>query len=342
MNTQTKVQTTTQFDASAVLAEADLQEARVNPAYSVRRLALKAKLTASFKAFVVSDRAIADDAERRAGAATGTVEARKHQLPSTLLKEIQSVQGKARIWWAQGNRSVPWDDGGWRAFSAPMLNELREEFETRFRVPHDALVEQFLEAYPRLVSEAQFRLNDLFDASAYPDVSTLPKSYSLTFEVRPIDSPSSDFRMVEGFSEAQLQVEIARAKRFEAERVQTAQATALADLIRKISHLSLSLSNYANRLENPDPTAKRGPVFESSWARDIAQLGTMVDSMNITRDPELARLAQDLRETFAQTTAEQYKTSPRIIEAASSILDETVSSLGGLQSKIIFASSEDE
>lgn len=330
MNTQTKVQTTTQFDASAAPAEA-----RVNPAYSVRRLALKAKLTASFKAFVVSDRAIADDA-------TGTVEARKHQLPSTLLKEIQSVQGKARIWWAQGNRSVPWDDGGWRAFSAPMLNELREEFETRFRVPHDALVEQFLEAYPRLVSEAQFRLNDLFDASAYPDVSTLPKSYSLTFEVRPIDSPSSDFRMVEGLSEAQLQVEIARAKMFEAERVQTAQATALADLIRKISHLSLSLSNYANRLENPDPTAKRGPAFESSWARDIAQLGTMVDSMNITRDPELARLAQDLRETFAQTTAEQYKTSPRIIEAASSILDETVSSLGGLQSKIIFASSEDE
>lgn len=216
--------------------------------------------------------------EQDNNAVEGASKAKKVLFPGVAkLEQIKKLQAACRTWYH--GITVPWEDGGARAYSAARHFELMTDIGDWMR-RHDQLVADFVLEYPTLYAEQQFRLNHMFDPKDYPPPGEIADKFGMFFTVRPI-SNAEDIRVVEGLTDQEVDRLVTEAKQQEQEQVQAAVQNAYDKLHAVMNAMASKLAI---------PIGEKGSIFRDSLIENIKDLAGIMPGLNITHDPKLDEL----------------------------------------------------
>ncbi len=190
--------------------------------------------------------------------------------------KIQKIASEARNF--HYDNTLPWLDNGGRLLPAAnyfnYVNSIR-----KFQDQYENEVENFIRAYPALKSEAQHRLNSMYDEEDYPDVLTLNTKYSFSTQVSPVPV-ADDFRVNLNNEE------IEAIKESIEEQVREATETAMKDLWQRLFKV---VEHMVERLKKVDNK------FKNSLVNNISELCDLLPKLNITDDPDLESSVQEIK-----------------------------------------------
>ena len=220
---------------------------------------------------------------QRHGAQADAGRYHKVLLPKAALAEIQKVVSDARQ--EHYFMTLPWDDNGYRVLPAAAYmdhTEKMRELSNRFTPAVEALAREF----GKLVEEAKVRLGGLFRSEDYPSPDELCSKFSFETKVMPLPD-AGDFRVTLGDEEKE------RIKRQITTAVEASLQVASRDLWQRlydaVSHLAERLSAYKVTgvgVEHP---------FRDTVVSNLVKLVDVLPKLNVTGDPELERLAEQVR-----------------------------------------------
>ena len=243
---------------------------------------------------------------QRHGAQADAGRYHKVLLPKEALAEVQKIVSDAR----QDHYfiTLPWDDNGYRVLPAAAYmdhTEKMRELSNRFTPAVEALVEQF----GQLVEEAKVRLGGLFRPGDYPAPHELRSKFSFGTKVMPLPD-AGDFRVALGDEEKE------RIKRQITAAVEASLQVASRELWQRlyeaVSHLGERLQAYkvtGQGVEHP---------FRDSVVTNLVKLVDVLPKLNVTADPELERLAAEVRASLLVDPQELRKSESVRTETAKS------------------------
>ena len=204
-------------------------------------------------------------------------------LPRQALAEIQKIVSEARQ--EHYFKTLPWDDNGYRVLPAAAYMDHVEKMRglsNRFTGAVDILARQFL----ILIDQARTRLGGLFREADYPTPDELRAKFSFETKVMPLPD-ADDFRVTLGDEEkARIKRQITAA--VEAS-LQVGSRELWFRLYEAVQHMADRLTAYKvtdQRVEHP---------FRDTVVTNLVKLVDVLPKLNVTNDPELDRLAEQVR-----------------------------------------------
>lgn len=207
-------------------------------------------------------------------------------IPKNALAEIQRIAGEARR--EHYFMTLPWDDNGYRVLPAAAYMEHTEK-QRGFSQEFLTAVDLFAAGFEQLVTESRTRLGGLFRADDYPSASEIRDKFSFETKVLPLPD-ANDFRVSLGDEEKE------RIKRQITASVEASLQVASRELWQRlyeaVSHMAERLSAYK--------VTEDGVIhpFRDSIVANLTKLVDVMPKLNITGDPELERLASQVRSTL--------------------------------------------
>ncbi len=227
-----------------------------------------------------------EEIAQRHGAQADAGRYHKVLLPKAALAEIQKIVSEARQ--EHYFMTLPWDDNGYRVLPASAYMdhaELMRELSDRFSPAVETLAQQF----GQLVEEAKVRLGGLFRPEDYPSPEELRSKFSFETKVMPLPD-AGDFRVTLGDEEKE------RIKRQITATVEASLQVGSRELWQRlyeaVSHLAERLHAYKvtdDGVEHP---------FRDSVVTNLVKLVDVLPKLNVTGDPELERLAAQVRDSL--------------------------------------------
>lgn len=204
-------------------------------------------------------------------------------LPKEALNEIQQIVSEARQ--EHYFVTLPWSDDGFRVLPAAAYFDHRAKMRAladRFHPAVDSLVNRFTQ----LIEEARVRLGGLFREADYPHPQELRSRFA--FETRVLPLPDAgDFRVALGNEERE------RVKRQITATVEASLQLASRDLWQRlydaVHHMAERLSKYKATEEGVEHP------FRDTVVTNLVKLVEVLPKLNVTQDPELERLAAEVR-----------------------------------------------
>jgi hypothetical protein len=219
----------------------------------------------------------------RHGAQSDSGRFHKLLLPKQALADIQKIVSEARQ--EHYFMTLPWDDNGYRVLPAAVYLDhvaSMHALSARFTVATDALTRQFL----TLIEQAKTRLGGLFRENDYPTPSELRAKFSFETKVLPLPD-ASDFRVALGDEERN------RIKRQITAAVEASLQVGSRELWYRlydaVRHMADRLGAYqvtGSGIEHP---------FRDTVVTNLVKLVEVLPKLNVTKDPELERLAEQAR-----------------------------------------------
>jgi hypothetical protein len=204
-------------------------------------------------------------------------------LPKEALAEVQKIVSDARQ--EHYFMTLPWDDNGYRVLpSAAYMDhaEKMRELSNQFT----PAVEAFTRQFGQLVEEAKVRVGGLFRSEDYPAPEELCSKFSFETKVMPLPD-AGDFRVKLGDEEKE------RIKRQITAAVEASHQVASRELWQRlyeaVCHLAERLQAYKVTEEGVEHP------FRDSLVTNLVKLVDVLPKLNVTRDPELERLADQVR-----------------------------------------------
>jgi len=229
------------------------------------------------------DREASDEIAQRHGAQADAGRYHKVLLPKEALAEIQTIVSEARQ--EHYFMTLPWDDNGYRVLPAAVYMDHAEKMRglsNRFTPAVEGLVRQF----GQIVEEAKARLGGLFRPGDYPAPDELRSKFSFETKVMPLPD-AGDFRVTLGDDEKdRIKRQITASVE---ESLQVASRELWQRLYDAVSHLAERLQAYKvneDGVEHP---------FRDTVVTNLVKLVDVLPKLNVTGDPELERLAGEVR-----------------------------------------------
>ena len=194
-------------------------------------------------------------------------------------------------------RTLPWGNNGQRLLPAKFFLDYRNEL-VKHRDEFNRLVDTFMASYPQLVSDARTRLGSLYDPNEYPPATDVRLSFGVEFDIFPVPT-ASDFRVDvanEERSEIAAQIEAATQER---------QANAT-------KACYIRVRDVLQRMKQQCVAGKTR--ITDSLIEDTRDLTDMLDDLNIGDDPELTRIASEIRKDLL-VDADDLRRSPKTRQA---------------------------
>ena len=194
-------------------------------------------------------------------------------------------------------RTLPWGNNGQRLLPAKFFLGYRNEL-VKHRDEFNRLVDTFMASYPQLVSDARTRLGSLYDPNEYPPATDVRLSFSVEFDIFPVPT-AGDFRVDvanEERSEIAAQIEAATEER---------QANATKACYVRVR-------DVLQRMKQQCVAGKTR--ITDSLIEDTRDLTDMLDDLNIGDDPELTRIASEIRKDLL-VDADDLRRSPKTRQA---------------------------
>jgi hypothetical protein len=210
------------------------------------------------------------------------------------LEKIEKYAAKCRQWNSQ--QTLPWMKG---VGLLPMDNffSYREQLGT-MEANFNALVADFITAYPNLVSAQAFKLGKYFNADEFPDVETLPKRFKFEFNFLPVPE-KGDFRL-----QCEERVRLDLAEQYE-KMYNDKLAEAMRDPWERLHEL---LSKMSETLTD-SPDGKRR-VFRDTIVTNAVSLCDLLSRLNVTNDPKLEEARRMLERSVCNLDAEDLRKIP--------------------------------
>lgn len=225
------------------------------------------------------------DASRRvtedAGADRDAARVNKHLVPKEALKGIVAASGAVRThFYAQ---TLPWKDNGDRL--------LPRRRYMRFIAEHSGLVHEFEAAVEAFLSNtylaardgAEFRMGELFKADDYPRPDALRGRFYAKLDIDPV-TEAGDFRVAldnDATDAVRRSIEDALKERI---------GRAMADVWARLQD---TLGHFAAKMADTDA------VFRDSTVKNLEEIIDILPDLNILNDPNLERIAEDMRRTLS-------------------------------------------
>jgi hypothetical protein len=221
------------------------------------------------------DREITARIAREHGADPGAGSYIKALVPRTCLARIAHLRGAARA--AHYHRTLPWHDDGFRILPVDLHLDYMDRLRT-YRAEFQAAVADFVAAYDESKAAARAALGSLYRERDYPATDRLRAAFAFDIRLRPLPA-AHDWRI--DLPEDTLD----RLRRELAAGIEDAQRLALADLYRR---LAAAVSRLADTLAQPDK------IFRDSLLGNLRDLCRLLPTLNLSRDPALAALTEDI------------------------------------------------
>ena len=242
------------------------------PNVSIASMAMLVELRISTWTARKRDNATTDDLNKAKNATEGASNVYKYLMAgSDHLKKIEKYAAKCRAW--NGQQTLPWMKG---IGLLPMENffDYRQQLGT-MEANFNALVEEFIKAYPSLVSAQAFKLGDYFDANEFPHVDTLPRKFKFEYNFLPVPE-AGDFRLK---CEEAVRADLAEQyDRMFNERLAEAMRDPWDRLHEALTHMATRLTDTAEGERN---------IFRDSLVNKPLELCALLTKLNVTKDPQL-------------------------------------------------------
>lgn len=188
--------------------------------------------------------------------------------------------------------TLPWGNNGQRLLPAVRFMEYRGKL-VEHRNEFNRLVGSFMASYPQLVSDARARLGTLYDPAEYPPASEVRRSFGVEFDIFPVPT-AGDFR-----------VDVANE-----ERSEIAAQIEAATQERQVNATKACYVRVRDVLQRMKQQCVAGKTrITDSLIEDTRDLTDMLDDLNIGDDPELTRIASEIRKDLL-VDADDLRRSP--------------------------------
>lgn len=232
---------------------------------SIKNHALLVSLSVSKPQMTKKDEKATVSAEV-ANNAYGAGQYRKDLYPKALVQPIMSVESSARAYIE--STTYMWTRGEYLLPTAKFM-----EFSERigkFQVEFDQCVTAFLNNWSNVMQQAQQRQGDLFDPSAYPDLTDLKSDFRFRVNYRPV-TDVQDFRVAMQDDEMDtLRAEVEQATKEAMDNMLRAPLERLKDVVQKL-HDVTNKTDRETVNKKTGATEVRPPIFRDSVCENIME-----------------------------------------------------------------------
>lgn len=247
-------------------------------------------------------------------------------LARAALDPIVQLESKTRAAFYFG--TVRWDDNAWRLVPAsryPALLAELHEFRDMYTDAVEALVaqcEDLAKDYRRRVGAVLAR------ETPFPSASELRANYRFEIRQMPVADPN-DLRLRMVSNEVVDEIKASVAASYD-ERLQQAQGELIERLRERVGALRDALSRETTsdrkKIKGKLVTVTRTPRLHDALAENLDKELEALPHLNITGNPEIARLIQRAKDELGGIDLAEMKSDPKLRQAtvkiASSVLDD--------------------
>lgn len=219
------------------------------------------------------------------------------------LEKIVSVAGKIRNWHLK--QTLPWSDSGTRLLPMANFFDYKQQLSL-YEIEFQQAVDEFVLAYPVLISAAAFQIGALFNRDDYPQSDALHKKFAVRYSFTPVPL-AGDFRVD---ADAQTQAELK--EHYERQYKQKEEETA-----RELwGRLHTYLTGLAERLEKKgtetyttvNGKTRSAPLHESQLNNGV-ELCDLLTRLNVMNDPDLESARKQLEAALQGVTIKDLRKS---------------------------------
>lgn len=254
------------------------------------------------------DKRVSQDVADQHGADRDAGNYSKKLVAKDALAEIKSISGEARS--LNYQYTLPWSQDGARilpsAMHAKYSSEMRE-IQDRF----EREVKSFLADYAYQIGIARNRLGTMFNEADYPSPQEIEGKFGWEIKVMPVPS-GNDFRV-------NLSAEMTAAIRKDIEEssakaVQDANRSLFDRVVKTVTHMAESLEDYAE-VRDTDGKIKKINPFRDSVVGNIEELVGLLPALNVTGDPVLTNVTNDIKNRLLKGTAQAFREDDNLRKA---------------------------
>lgn len=216
------------------------------------------------------------------------------------------------------NSTLPWSDMGPRLLPTAkyfayhkMMTDLQNEF--------DRMVRAFIDAYDLEVAQAQAKLGDLFDVREYPSAEDLRSKFAFRLNYIPLPD-AGDWRLDIG-NEALNSLR----EQYEAHYKGQLEG-AMKDIWKRLYDV---LSMLSRQLADQTEDGKTPKIYSSVFERALEVLDLM-ETCNVTGDPNMQLMQRKLAQTFRGVTVEAVKDDAYLRRETKKSIDAAIAALPSL------------
>jgi len=235
-----------------------------------------------------------------------------------MLKKIVSLRGLMRN--LHGSSTGPWDDEGFRIIRADAFGDYKEKQDdliTQF----NAAVDELCKNRDDIVHDAQIKLGALFDPKDYPTGEELRARYSAEL-IAEIIPNRKDPRLDMDKDRQEKIVEEAQ----EAERAKIARNREhiIDTIVEELTHMRDAL----NRSGTKEDGDVRAGAFRNSLVPRMQKLAATLPALNITNDPKITKIAQEIAQSLCIHTSEDLREDEVLREQVKGKADDMLETMG--------------
>jgi len=235
-------------------------------------------------------------------------------VESESYQAIVSAHGAARQ--EHYRLTLPWTDGGSRILLANNYEKYTEAMRPK-RSDFDTSWHTFVGEYPALYESAKINLKTLWKQEDYPSASDMPNKFSFSIKVLPLPE-ADDFRVSLGADDIEAIKDQIR------DDTKASIAEAMKDPYDRLFKVVFKM---AEKLHD------RKGIFHDSLLGNIEDLIDLLPSLNLTQDPKLIEMGEQIRAALTsyepETLRKNNKVRKNVAEKADQICNDLAGFMGG-------------
>ncbi len=245
------------------------------------------------------DKEMTEQVNNDAGAVYGAAQTKKNLFAGTSMrKDIEKFAARVRLFHNQ--HTLPWADKGERLLPTKLFMDYKQTMDG-YAQTFDIMCDNFFNAYPTLVQQAQANLGSMYKADDYPDIEEVRGKFGFRRAVNPIPE-AGDFRLDVG-NDALEEIKQEYARKFD-ERLADAMKAPWERLHKILADMSAKLTD-----KEGEEGKKR---YHETLVTNAQEMCELLTKLNVTNDPKLEQARRSLELTMLGVDIEDIKESPEV------------------------------
>ena len=224
---------------------------------------------------------------------------RKFMVDRTDILKISKTANTARS--LHRVMTVPWGYDNYRLLPATLIQKYTRKIK-QFKIEFDSHVSDLEVRWPSIINAAKLRLGPAFDPNDYAMASEIPKAYLFDIHFKPIPQDNHFVLEVEKETLKEMKDKLNQEQEDNLEN-------AMANLWHRLYEV---VERMAERLDDKNPR-----IFKT-LVTNIEELTSILPDLNLTGDPQLTDMCNDVKDKLCAYTAGQLKKDGRIRKQAAS------------------------
>ena len=207
----------------------------------------------------------------------------------------------------------------------PLVNLVKfmKEFEAHDK-EFNRLLDEFINKYPQIVSDAAFKQGDMFDRTQYPDAGAVRSKFRIKLFVTTV--PQNDFR-------SNISSVIAEDLKNHYERqVGEIIDNVMVDASERFMEIASRISNACTEsMPDEDGKVKRKKIYDTTITQ-AKEICTTLKEFNLTNNQELETARQRLEQALRDVTVDDLRESSYVRNVVKNDVDDILSKFAPLKS----------